>query len=137
MARGAINLWQGVPARRAAAAADLDLDLGDLSSLAGGEPGRAPLTGIKALMLAVLDNGIAAYLSSVATLHTEAEAWVNSRSQRSPFAFPVVCETLGLEPGAVRVALHRWRESEAPRRQAGRRRPNVSRAGRVVARKPR
>ena len=116
--------------------AQLDIDLPELSGLGGGEPSRRPLTGIRALMLAVLDNGIAAYLSPVPRLRDEAEAWINARARLSPFSFAVVCETLGLEPNAVRAALRRWRESSAPPPRAyGRRRPNVSRAGRVVARK--
>src|SRR5262245_58080940 len=56
---------------------------------------RQPLTGIKALMLAVLDNGIESYLSPIARHRAEAECWISARSQGSPFSFAVVCETLG------------------------------------------
>jgi hypothetical protein len=95
---------------------------------------RDPFTGIKALMLAVLDNGIEGYLSPVAGLRAEAECWIAAPSQRSPFSFFVVCETLGLEPGAVRSALRRWRTTDVSVTEpSGRRRPNVSRAGRIVA----
>ncbi|MFN8641548.1 MAG: hypothetical protein U0802_07795 [Candidatus Binatia bacterium] len=37
---------------------------------------------------------------------------------RSPFDFHVVCETLGLEPGALRIALDRLRAQNV--RRAGR-----------------
>ena len=45
----------------------------------------------------------------------EAEAWVMSNEARSPFAFEVICEELGLAPGAVRKALAESR----PRGQRG------------------
>jgi len=66
-------------------------------------------TGTKALMLAVLDNGIRSYLGPAGRIRTEAEYWVNGGDRRSPFSFTVVCETLGLEPDAVRGALRRGR----------------------------
>ncbi len=105
----------------------------DLRSIGGGTGSGQPFTGIRALMLAVLDNAISNYLGSTAQLREEAELWINSRSRRSPFSFSIVCETLGLDSEAVRAALHRWRMSapETPR-IAGRRRPNVTRGGRVV-----
>lgn len=116
----------------------LDLDLLDVGSLSVTRALPAPLNGVKALMLAVLDNGIAAYLSPLATVRAEAEAWIGAMSQRSPFAFPVVCEVLGLEATAVRTALRRLRDtSPTPSQRPGRRRPNVTRAGRVVVRKRR
>ncbi len=71
-----------------------------------------PFTGLKALMLAVLENGITAYLGLPGRRRDEAEAWVMTRNHRSPFAFAVVCETLGLEPNAVRGTLQEWRLSK-------------------------
>ena len=70
---------------------------------------NGPFTGLKALMLAVLENGIAAYLGLPGRRREEAEAWIMTRHHRSPFAFAVVCETLGLEPSAVRTTLQEWR----------------------------
>ena len=108
-----------------------DADFLGLASIGGGESRRGPYTGIKALMLAVLDNGITCYMSRIPRLRSEAEHWVNSPRTRSPFSFAVVCETLGLEPDAVRVELRRWRETDAsPARALTRRRPNATRAGR-------
>lgn len=116
--------------------ADVDSELRGLASLGGGESSAGPYTGIKALMLAVLDNGIASYLSSTPRIRAEAEYWISTSARRSPFSFTVVCETLRLEPEAVRVALQRLREQQGkPVRSLGRRRQNVRRAGRVLARK--
>lgn len=113
---------------------ELDIDLLRLASLGGGEPRSGQYTGTKALMLAILEDGIRSYLSPVSRIRLEAEYWVTSTRQRSPFSFPVVCETLGLEPDAVRAALRRLRERNvSPRRAIGRSRPNVRRSGRIVS----
>jgi len=115
---------------------DFDLDLLRLTSLGGGESRSAQYTGTKALMLAILEDGIRSYLSPVGRIRTEAEYWVKSGRQRSPFCFTVVCETLGLEPDAVRTALERLRERNvSPRRALGRSRPNVRRTGRLMGRR--
>jgi hypothetical protein len=115
---------------------ELDLDLLRLSSLGGGESRTAQYTGTKALMLAILEDGIRSYLSSVGRIRSEAEYWVKSGHQRSPFCFTVVCETLGLEPQAVRSALERLRiRNVSPRRAIARSRPNVRRTGRLMGRR--
>lgn len=112
---------------------DVDLRFLCLTPIGGGEPRHGRYTGTKALMLAVLDNGIQSYLSPAARLRTEAELWVTSKQQRSPFCFTVICETLGLEPDAVRAALRRWRATKvSPYRAVGRRRQDVRRAGRIL-----
>ena len=116
--------------------AEVDVDLLRLASLGGGEPRSSQYTGTKALMLAVLEDGIRSYLSSAVRIRAEAEYWVASVRSRSPFSFPVVCETLGLEADAVRNALRRMRERNiTPRRAINRSRPNVRRTGRIVVRK--
>ena len=103
--------------------------------LGGGEPRTAALSGIRGLLLAVLEDGIRSYLSPVHDIRTEAEYWVGSRRARSPFCFVVICETLGLEPTAVRHALARLRTQRVnPGRAIGRTRPNVRRAHRVTHR---
>jgi hypothetical protein len=115
---------------------DLDLDALRGTGVGGGEPRNSQYTGTKALMLAILEDGIRSYLSPVGRIRNEAEYWVTSTRQRSPFSFAVVCETLGLEPEAVRAALRRLREKNvSPRRALGRSRPNVRRSGRIVGRK--
>lgn len=116
---------------------DSDLDLLRITSLGGGESrATTQYTGTKALMLAILEDGIRSYLSPVGRVRSEAEFWVRSARNRSPFSFHVVCETLGLEPGAVRLALDRLRaKNVSPRRAIGRSRPNVRRTGRIVTRR--
>ena len=116
--------------------AEIDLHSLGISSLAGGEARSAQFTGTKALMLAILEDGIRNYLSTVTRHRNEAEHWVTTAKQRSPFSFTVVCETLGLEPDAVRVALNRMREQRVSPRQAIRRsRPNVRRTSSLTGRK--
>lgn len=115
---------------------DFDLDLLRLTSLGGGEPRSAQYTGTKALMLAILEDGIRSYLSPVGRVRSEAEYWVKAARNRSPFSFQVVCETLGLEAQAVRVALERLRaRNVSPRRAIQRSRPNVRRQGRIATRR--
>ncbi len=114
---------------------DLDLDTGS-GWLSGGEARSTEYTGTKALMLAVLEDGIRSYLSPVGRIRSEAEYWVTASKQRSPFSFNVVCETLGLEAQAVREALERMRKKNlAPRQAIRRSRPNVRRNGRMRAKK--
>ncbi|GIW40591.1 MAG: hypothetical protein KatS3mg076_1168 [Candidatus Binatia bacterium] len=114
---------------------DLDFELFHSAALAGGEPRQGQLTGTKALMLAVLEDGIRSYLSSSKAVSQEAEFWILSDRRRSPFSFVVVCEMLGLDPDAVRQALKRMKEQRVPPRKAiPRARPNVRVAGRVQVR---
>ena len=115
---------------------EFDLDLLRLTSLGGGESRSTQYTGTKALMLAILEDGIRSYLSPVGRVRSEAEYWVKAARNRSPFSFQVVCETLGLEPDAVRVALERLRaRNVSPRRAIQRSRPNVRRTGRIATRR--
>jgi hypothetical protein len=103
--------------------------------LSGGEPRHSALNGTKALLLAVLEDGIRSYLSPIEEIRAEAEYWVSSRRARSPFCFVVICETFGLEPSAVRRAIERLRAQRVdPARAIGRTRPNVRRSHRVTQR---
>lgn len=103
----------------------------------GGEPRSADhLTGTKALMLAVLEEGIRSYLRGSRTVAHEAEFWILSQRQRSPFAFTVVCEILGLDPDAVRKTLNRMKhEGMSSRKALPRARRNVRAPGRVHPRR--
>jgi hypothetical protein len=113
----------------------LDLTAELQGVLGGGEQRSATLSGIKGLLLAVLEDGIRSYLSPIKEVRAEAEYWVTSGRARSPFCFVVICETLGLEPTAVRQALERMRTQRvSPNRAIGRTRPNVRRAHRVTHR---
>jgi hypothetical protein len=111
---------------------DFEVDAIRLTLLGGGEPRTGQYTGTKALMLAVLENACRCYFSPKTRIRTEAERWIANSQTKSPFAFLVVCETLGLEPEAVRKALHRLRSGNGLSPTALRRsRPNVHRAGRI------
>jgi len=77
------------------------------------QPRPNQFSGTKALMLAVLQDGIRCYLSPSLSRNKEAERWINSPECRQPFSFFVVCETLGLEPEATRAAIQRVRACDA------------------------
>ena len=50
-------------------------------------------------MQAILEDAIRAYLGPTPHSHAEAAFWIADSRGRWVFSFPVVCETLGLEPG--------------------------------------
>ena len=117
-------------------AVDDDLETILLQPISGGEPRGGQLTGTKALMLAVLEDGIRSYLGGSKVLALEADFWVRSHRRHSPFSFIVVCEMLGLDPDAVRKTLLRMKaENVSPRKTLGRARHNVRIPGRVYNRK--
>jgi hypothetical protein len=74
--------------------------------------------GIRNLMIAVLEDAVRGFVAGNERERQEAEVWVVSRERRFPFAFTVICETLGLEPDAVRQALRRMRRQTTPARRA-------------------
>jgi hypothetical protein len=93
-------------------------------SLVGGEPRGGEYCGLKALMLAVLDNAVQSYCGPAGRPRTEAEHWLAARNSYSPFSFKTICEVLGLDPDAARQAIRRLRERVPPRAQKRRMRPN-------------
>jgi hypothetical protein len=114
------------------------LDLVRRNPVTGGESRTGQLTGTKALMMAVLEDGIRCYLGNAKLVSQEAEFWIFSSPPRlrSPFTFVVVCEVLGLEPEAVRAVLKRMKSQNLPPRKAlPRSRHNVRIPGRVCLRK--
>jgi len=115
---------------------DEDIDLIRFQPVTGGEPRAGQLTGTKALMLAVLEDGIRSYLGGARIIAQDAEYWIYSQRRQSPFSFIVVCEMLGLDPDAVRKTLKRMKsEHVSPRKALPRARHNVRIPGRVFARK--
>ncbi|HVN86698.1 MAG TPA: hypothetical protein VMW17_17835 [Candidatus Binatia bacterium] len=113
-----------------------EFDLAGFTTLAGGEPRQGEFSGTKALMLAVLEDGIRSYLGSGSRAAQEAEHWVRSARRHSPFSFVVVCETLNLNPDAVRRVLARLRDQRlSPRQALPRARPNVRMTGRLCTRR--
>jgi len=107
---------------------------GSLIGLAGGELRSAPFSGTKALMLAVLEDAIRTFLNRQDG--GEAELWIFGRQRRSVFSFVVVCETLGLEPNAVRTALRRLGAEACDTHALRRSRPNVRGRGSTAAGDP-
>jgi hypothetical protein len=106
--------------------------------VSGGEPRTSQLTGTKALMLAVFEDGIRSYLTGRNLIAADAEDWLNSGKRYSPFAFVVICETFGLDPLAVRAAVKRMKEeNRSPGEIIPRVRNNVRVPGRVCLRKRR
>jgi hypothetical protein len=122
---------QGYDSRAWAFAIANDSEMDALVGAGGGVRRAAPSLGIRALMLAILEDAIRAYLGPLTGSQREASFWIADGRQRWVFSFPVVCETLGLEPDAVRGALRRMHARSAtalqPPRLVGRSRPNVRR----------
>ena len=107
-------------------ATDPDTGIDGFIALGGGEPRQSAYTGTKALMLAVLENAFTCYFSPRTRIRAEAERWIASERKWAPFSFSVVCETLGLEPDAVRKAVRRMRAAHDGASPAIKRvRPNV------------
>lgn len=114
----------------------IDGEVAALLGIGGGESRPVPLIGIRALMLAMLEDAVRAYLGADRRECDEAEAWIERTRNRWVFSFATVCETLGLDPPAVRTALQRLRVRPLAERQArlARSRPNARQANlRIVA----
>ena len=74
------------------------------------------VSGEKALMLAVLEDGIRCFQehlrnprSNPRLLSRQAEEWIRAVDYDWPFSFNNVCETLGIDPAALRAALLAWK----------------------------
>ncbi len=107
-------------------------ELSTVIGLGGGEQCSVPLTGTKALMLAVLEEGIRSYVSDNLRIRREAERWIMSNRRRSAFSFIVICEILGFEPTAVRQALRLLGPKAASPKAIARSRSNVRRWARFI-----
>lgn len=102
------------------------------SSVGGGSSTSSEHTGTKALMLAILEDGLRALLDSNQRVSEEATRWMSSRLDTWVFSFATVCQTLGLDPDAVRrAALNMKGQNVSSRLVIGRSRPNSRRFGRV------
>jgi len=82
-------------------------------------------SGEKALMLAVLEDGIRCFQehlrnprSNPRLLSQQAEAWIRAVDYEWPFSFNNVCETLGIDPSALRAALLAWKAKGLVEREA-------------------
>lgn len=94
----------------------------------------ANLTGLKALMVAVLEDGIRHYLGRNPRLRNEAECWILAGHRSGPFSFSAVCDVLGLDPAAVRDAVRRMRRENREGRSLRRSRPNSRRRRKLSVR---
>lgn len=77
-------------------------------------------SGEKALMLAVLEDGIRCFQghltnerSNPKLLAKQAEEWIGADDWDWPFSFNNVCEHLCIDPDALRTSLIRWRQANA------------------------
>ena len=70
---------------------------------------RGSLQPEKRLMLAVLEDAVGLY-TRVPQIGPETEAWVQADDRTWPYSFVNLCDALGLDRTAVRVALRRQRE---------------------------
>ena len=84
------------------------------------------VSGEKALMLAVLEDGIRGFQehlrnprSNPRLLSQQAESWIRAIDYDWPFSFNNVCETLGIDPSALRAALLTWKAQRLAERQQG------------------
>jgi hypothetical protein len=78
---------------------------------------RIPLEPEKALLLAVLEDGVRTFQDNIfaesgkkRTLLDEAREWLFTDGVEHVFSFDSVCSSLGLEPGYIRRGLKRWKE---------------------------
>jgi len=113
-----------------------DAEIAALIGVGGGERHTARYLGVKALMLALLEDAIRAYLGPVPRSHEEAARWMSDPRRHWVFSFSVVCESLGLEPSAVRLAVRRMASRDGLVRPSAitRSRPNSRRqAGLSIA----
>jgi hypothetical protein len=102
-----------------------DAEIAALRGVGRGER-YPPMRGVRALMLALLEDALRAYRGPVPRARREAALWIEDERSRWLFSFPVVCETLGLEPSAVRAAVYRMPGASSTQR-FGRSRPNARR----------
>jgi hypothetical protein len=73
---------------------------------------RNALDGERALMFAVLVDALDTYVKTRSAKghrkraeFNEVDNWIRSRTTGSPFAFESICDSLGLNPDAIRFAL--------------------------------
>ena len=78
---------------------------------------KTPLEPEKALLLAVLEDGIRCFQDNILPrnkkkqmLFEEAEAWLFGDESNGIFSFVSVCALLGLDPGYIRRGLKQWQE---------------------------
>jgi hypothetical protein len=86
--------------------------------------------GPRDLMLAVLEDGIRTYVSNITArttrqrrLFEETKAWIDTRDDRSPFAFETICETFDIDADSLRRRIASLSPQQFRRRVRG---PRIS-----------
>lgn len=71
---------------------------------------------VKRLMFAVLADALQCFQTNAdartgkgRALFAEVEVWLWDSKAEGPFAFEIICETLGIDPNFLRSGLHEWR----------------------------
>jgi hypothetical protein len=100
---------------------------------------RIPLEPEKALLLAVLEDGVRTFQDNIfaetgkkRALLDEAREWLFTDELEHVFSFNSVCSSLGLDPGYVRRGLKRW-EEHAVGEKRKKQRPSQGAPERLVA----
>ena len=100
---------------------------------------RIPLEPEKALLLAVLEDGVRTFQDNIfaetgkkRALLDEARVWLFTDDVEHVFSFNSVCSSLGLEPGYIRRGLQRW-EEQARAATRKKQRPSQGAPERLVA----
>jgi hypothetical protein len=85
-----------------------------------------PLEPEKALLLAVLEDGVRCFQDNVLPrnnkkrmLFEEAQEWLFSDDSDRLFAFVSICAALGLDPGYIRRGLRQWQKRAIRKTQRG------------------
>lgn len=80
---------------------------------------KVPLEPEKALLLAVLDDGVRCFQDNIMPqnkkkqiLFEEAREWLFSDESNGVFSFVSICTALGFDPDYIRRGLRRWYERE-------------------------
>jgi hypothetical protein len=89
-----------------------------------------PLEPEKALLLAVLEDGVRCFQDNVLPrnrkkqmLFEEAQEWLFSDNSDWLFSFVSICAVLGLDPSYIRRGLRQWQERARRKHQRGSRSP--------------
>ena len=80
---------------------------------------KAPFSGEKLLMLAVLEEAIECYKRNLVSqdrkaqnLFLETEEWISARHDDALFSFENVCDALNLDSDYLRAGLRHWKEKQ-------------------------
>jgi hypothetical protein len=101
----------------------------------------APLSGVKTLLVALLEEAIACLFAGIGNTQARAEAvraerWIRSRDTSFAFAFESICDALDLDAEALRQQILRQSAGAAKKPARARRRHEVPRGDRRLEHLP-